>query len=52
MDHDTADFAIDSILAWWKQMGRRTYSQAKEWLILADAGGSNSSRSRLWKVGC
>jgi DNA-binding phage protein len=51
-DHDTADFAIDSILAWWKQMGRRTYSQAKELLILADAGGSNSSRSRLWKVGC
>lgn len=52
IDHDTADFAIDSILAWWKQMGRRTYSQAKELLILADAGGSNSSRSRLWKVGC
>jgi hypothetical protein len=52
IDHDTADFAIDSILGWWKQMGRRTYSQAKELLILADAGGSNSSRSRLWKVGC
>ena len=52
IDHDTADFAIDSILAWWKQMGRRTYAQAKELLILADAGGSNSSRSRLWKIGC
>jgi hypothetical protein len=52
IDHDTADFAIDSILGWWKQMGRRTYTQAKELLILADAGGSNSSRSRLWKVGC
>lgn len=52
IDHDTSDFAIDSILAWWKQMGRRTYPQAKELLILADAGGSNSSRSRLWKIGC
>jgi hypothetical protein len=52
IDHDTADFAIDSILAWWKQMGRRTYAQAEELLILADAGGSNSSRSRLWKIGC
>jgi len=52
IDHDTADFAIDSILAWWKQMGRRTYPQARELLIMADAGGSNSSRSRLWKIGC
>jgi len=52
IDHDTADFAIDSILAWWKQMGRRTYALAKELLILADAGGSNSTRSRLWKIGC
>src|SRR5208283_2875917 len=51
IDHDTADFAIDSILAWWKQMGRRTYAQAKDLLILADAGGSNSSRWRLWKIG-
>jgi len=38
IDHDTADFAIDSILAWWKTDGRRTYAQAKELLILADAG--------------
>ena len=42
----------DSILAWWKQMGRRTCAQAKELLILTDAGGNNSSRSRLWKIGC
>jgi len=51
IDHDTSDFAIDSILSWWKQMGRKTYGDAKELLIMADGGGSNSSRSRLWKIG-
>ncbi len=50
-DHDTSDFAIDTILSWWKRMGRSAYPQATELLILADSGGSNRSRSRLWKVG-
>jgi len=51
IDHDTADFAIDSILSWWKQMGRKTYPGAQELLIMADAGGSNGNRLRLWKIG-
>lgn len=50
IDHDTAEFAVDSILSWWKHMGRKTYPQATELLIMADAGGSNASRSKLWKV--
>lgn len=50
LDHDTAEFAMDSILSWWKYMGSKTYPQATELLVLADAGGSNSSRSRLWKT--
>jgi hypothetical protein len=50
-DHDTSDFAIDTILGWWKRMGRHAYQQASELLILADSGGSNGSRSRLWKIG-
>jgi len=50
MDHDTSDFAVDSILAWWRQMGKATYPGARELLIMADGGGSNGSRSRLWKV--
>jgi hypothetical protein len=50
-DHDTSDFAIDTILGWWKQMGRYAYPQAMKLLILADSGGSNGSRSRLWKIG-
>ena len=51
IDHDTAEFAIDSILAWWRYMGNKTYPEAKQLLIMADAGGSNARRSRLWKVG-
>jgi hypothetical protein len=51
IDHDTAEFAVDSILSWWKHMGHKTYPKATELLIMADAGGSNSSRSRLWKIG-
>ena len=51
IDHDTADFAVDSILSWWKQMGSKTYPGAVELLIMADAGGSNGSRLRLWKIG-
>jgi hypothetical protein len=50
-DHDTSDFAIDTILGWWKRMGRQAYPEAKELLILADSGGSNGARSRLWKIG-
>jgi len=51
IDHDTSDFAIDTIFSWWKQMGTKTYPGAEELLIMADAGGSNGSRSRLWKIG-
>lgn len=49
IDHDTAQFAVQSIGSWWKQMGQRTYPDAKELLITADAGGSNGYRTRLWK---
>lgn len=49
-DHDTAEFAVQSIRQWWKQMGRKTYPRVKELLITADGGGSNGSRVRLWKV--
>jgi len=51
IDHDTSDFAIDSILSWWKHMGSPAYPEAEELLICADSGGSNGSRSRLWKLG-
>ena len=50
IDHDTAQFAAQAIHRWWKKMGAKRYPQAKELLITADGGGSNASRSRLWKV--
>lgn len=48
--HDTAQFAVNSIRNWWGQMGQRRFPRATELLITADGGGSNSSRSRLWKI--
>jgi hypothetical protein len=50
IDHDTAQFAANSIRRWWRQMGQRRFPRARELLITADGGGSNGSRSRLWKV--
>jgi Rhodopirellula transposase DDE domain len=50
IDHDTPEFAVESIYCWWRQMGRKTYPEARELLITADGGGSNGSRTRLWKV--
>jgi hypothetical protein len=50
MDHDTAEFAVETIRRWWRWMGRKHYPQAKRLLITADAGGSNGSRLRLWKT--
>jgi hypothetical protein len=48
-DHDTSEFAVESIRRWWKKMGSLAYPKAKRLLITADGGGSNSSRCRLWK---
>lgn len=49
-DHDTAQFAVQTVRNWWFQMGKPLYPEATEVLINADGGGSNGSRSRLWKV--
>ena len=50
IDHDTAEFAVESLRRWWRRMGRKAYPGARELLITADSGGSNGSRNRLWKV--
>jgi transposase len=49
-DHDTAEFAVATIRSWWRHMGRKRYPTGKRLLITADGGGSNASRSRLWKA--
>lgn len=46
---ETAEFAVESIRQWWKQLGKKHYPKAKELLITADSGGSNGYRNRGWK---
>jgi transposase len=50
ISHDTAEFAVATIRAWWQQMGKPLYKHATELYITADGGGSNGSRVRLWKT--
>jgi hypothetical protein len=50
IDRDTAYFATETIRRWWQEMREQVYPKAEALLVTADAGGSNSSRSRLWKV--
>ncbi len=46
---DTPQFAVAAIARWWEERGREVFPQAAQLLILADAGGSNGCRPRLWK---
>jgi len=46
---DTAEFAVASIRSWWQKIGSVKYPNADQLLILADCGGSNGYRTRLWK---
>jgi transposase len=50
VDHDTPEFAVESIRRWWRKMGIIAYPHARELLITADAGGSNGYRCHAWKV--
>jgi hypothetical protein len=46
---DTPRFAVDMGARWWVDEGQAAFPEADELLILADGGGSNSARSRVWK---
>lgn len=50
ISHDTAEFAVEAIRRWWSQLGWQRYRKAGRLLVTADSGGSNRSRSRLWKL--
>ena len=50
ISHDTAEFAVAAIRLWWQKLGQECYGSSKRVLITADSGGSNASRSRLWKL--
>ena len=46
---DTPRFAVDVLARWWEGEGHTAFPEASDLLILADGGGSNSARSRVWK---
>jgi hypothetical protein len=50
VSHDTAAFAVASLRCWWQELGSLRYPAAGRLLICADGGGSNGSRTRLWKT--
>jgi len=50
INHDTAEFSVHSIRTWWQQMGSAAYCNPGSLLIIADGGGSNGYRLRLWKL--
>lgn len=50
IDHDTGEFAVESIRRWWWEMGKPLYPKAQRLLITADCGGSNGYRVHLWRV--
>jgi Rhodopirellula transposase DDE domain len=50
VSHDTAQFSVASIRAWFEQLGGERFPAARGLLITADCGGANGNRTRLWKV--
>lgn len=46
---DTPQFAVEVIVRWWREFGKSLFPEGDKILILADAGGSNGCRPRLWK---
>ena len=46
---DTPQFAVDAIAMWWEREGRVGFRGTDKILVLADAGGGNGYRPRLWK---
>jgi hypothetical protein len=47
---NTSAFAVDVLGHWWAGEGRSLFPFADELLLLADGGGSNGCRPRLWKL--
>jgi transposase len=50
MTHDTAEFAVEAIRRWWRELGRPRYGRVGRVVVTADCGGSNSPKARLWKL--
>ncbi len=50
VSYNTAEFAVNSIVKWWETEMNKVGDKQKSLLILADGGGSNGSRNKLWKT--
>jgi hypothetical protein len=48
--HDTAEFAVETSRTWWHERGQPLSPQAGSLVIIAEGGGSNGYRLRLWNV--
>ncbi|MCK4303146.1 MAG: hypothetical protein KAY24_02815 [Candidatus Eisenbacteria sp.] len=42
---------VESVEKWWRTEGQDRYPDSNRLAILADGGGSNGSRCRVWKWG-
>jgi hypothetical protein len=49
VDHDTAEFAVETLRRWWEKMGRLRYPSATELMVTADGGGSNHIVTHIFK---
>ena len=47
---DTSEFACDCVADWWTRFGRVEYPEAMSVLLVCDGGGSNSSRTHVFKA--
>lgn len=47
---ETAEFVCDSVKKWWEHQGKSHYPDAKEILLLCDAGGANCYRHHVFKL--
>ena len=48
-NHDTSEFAVESISRWWEVLGKHSFPNAKTLYITCDCGGSNGNRVKMWK---
>ena len=48
-DHNTSEFAVESLRRWWNMEGKYIYPKAKHLMITADSGSSNSNRVNQFK---
>ncbi len=46
---ETPEIAVDCIIRWWTEIGKKKYPNAREILIHCNCGGANGYRRRLWK---